>query len=42
VPAITVVPEFLWELSLRVYAAVWGFRRDSPVLTDDARYATRH
>ena len=22
-----VVPEFLWELSLGIYAAVWGFRR---------------
>jgi Domain of unknown function (DUF4386) len=32
VPAITVIPEFLWELSLGIYAAVWGFRRDSPVL----------
>jgi Domain of unknown function (DUF4386) len=24
---ILVVPEFLWELSLGIYAAVWGFRR---------------
>ena len=29
VPAITVIPEFLWELSLGIYAAVWGFRRDA-------------
>ena len=29
VPAITVIPEFLWELSLGIYAGVWGFRRDS-------------
>jgi uncharacterized protein DUF4386 len=24
---VLVVPEFLWELSLGIYAAVWGFRR---------------
>src|SRR4026208_848697 len=33
---ILVVPEFLWELSLGIYAAVWGFRRSSPILKDDA------
>ncbi len=33
VPAILVIPEFLWELSLGIYAAVWGFRRDSPILS---------
>ena len=27
-----VAPEFFWELSLGVYAAVWGFRRDAPIL----------
>ena len=32
VPAITVIPEFLWELSLGIYCAVKGFRRDSPIL----------
>ena len=37
VPAITVVPEFLWELLLGIYAAVWGFRRDSPILSPSAR-----
>ena len=40
VPAITVIPEFLWELSLGIYAAVWGFRRDSPILSRDARDAS--
>ncbi len=40
VPAITVIPEFLWELSLGIYAAVWGFRRDSPILSGHARNAT--
>jgi hypothetical protein len=29
---VLVVPEFLWELSLGIYAAVWGFRRDAPIL----------
>jgi Domain of unknown function (DUF4386) len=32
VPAITVIPEFLWELSLGVYCAVWGFKKSSPLL----------
>jgi hypothetical protein len=32
VPAVTVIPEFLWELSLGIYCAIWGFRRDSPIL----------
>ena len=26
-------PEFLWELSLGIYATVWGFRRDAPILS---------
>jgi hypothetical protein len=30
--AFLVIPEFLWELSLGIYAAVWGFRRDAPIL----------
>jgi hypothetical protein len=33
VPAVTVIPEFLWELSLGIYCAIWGFRRDSPILS---------
>ena len=37
VPAITVIPEFLWELSLGIYAAVWGFRRDAPILAPERR-----
>jgi Domain of unknown function (DUF4386) len=28
-----VAPEFLWELSLGIYAAVWGFRKAAPILT---------
>jgi hypothetical protein len=41
VQAIATIPEFLWELSLGIYAAVWGFRRSSPVLTDGARELAR-
>ena len=33
VPAITVIPELLWELSLGIYCAVWGFKRDAPILS---------
>ena len=36
VPAITVIPEFLWELFLGIYAAVWGFTRVSPILSPAA------
>ena len=32
-PAITVIPEFLWELLLGSYCAVKGFRRDAPILS---------
>ena len=32
-----VAPEFLWELSLGIYAAVRGFRRESPILSPTAR-----
>ena len=32
VQGIATAPEFVWELSLGIYAAVWGFRRDSPIL----------
>jgi Domain of unknown function (DUF4386) len=31
-----VAPEFLWELSLGIYAAVWGFRLTAPILTERA------
>jgi hypothetical protein len=33
IPAILVIPEFLWELFLGVYCAIWGFRRDAPILS---------
>jgi hypothetical protein len=31
--ALFVVPEFAWELLLGIYAAIWGFRRASPILS---------
>jgi hypothetical protein len=30
---LAVAPEFVWELSLGVYAAVWGFRRTALILS---------
>jgi hypothetical protein len=33
---IATAPEFLWELFLGVYCTVWGFRRDSPILSRSA------
>ena len=41
VPAILVVPEFFWELSLGIYAAVWGFRKDAPILSPRRSVAPR-
>jgi hypothetical protein len=32
-----VIPEFIWEAFLGIYCAVWGFRRDSPILAPSAR-----
>lgn len=29
--SILVAPEFLWELLLGIYAAIWGFRRAAPI-----------
>jgi hypothetical protein len=33
--SILVIPEFVWELWLGIYAAVWGFRASSPILRND-------
>jgi Domain of unknown function (DUF4386) len=30
-------PEFVWELFLGVYCTIWGFRRDAPILSGNAR-----
>ncbi len=32
-----VLPEFAWELLLGIYAAIWGFRKSSPILTATPR-----
>ncbi|MCW2768882.1 MAG: hypothetical protein JWR27_315 [Aeromicrobium sp.] len=31
--SVLVAPEFLWELSLGIYAAMWGFQRAAPILS---------
>ena len=36
VQALATIPEFLWELSLGVYCAVKGFKRDAPILARPA------
>ena len=33
---IATAPEFVWELFLGVYCTVWGFKRDSPILSRSA------
>jgi hypothetical protein len=33
VPALLVIPEFIWEAFLGIYCAGWGFRRDAPILS---------
>ncbi len=35
--SLLVIPEFIWEAFLGIYCAVWGFRRDSPILRPGAR-----
>ena len=39
--AIATIPEFLWELFLGVYCTIWGFRRDSPVLSESVANTSR-
>jgi len=31
-----VIPEIIWEAFLCIYCAIWGFRRDSPILSPQA------
>jgi hypothetical protein len=35
--SLLVIPEFVWEAFLGVYCAIWGFRRDSPILAPERR-----
>jgi hypothetical protein len=37
--SLLVIPEFVWELFLGIYATFWGFKASSPILTDDRRPA---
>jgi hypothetical protein len=39
VQALATIPEFIWELSLGIYCAVKGFKRDSPILAPAAAAA---
>jgi hypothetical protein len=36
ISALLVAPEFIWEAFLGIYCAIWGFRRDSPILEASA------
>lgn len=36
IPSLLVAPEFIWEAFLGIYCAIWGFRRDSPILQPNA------
>src|SRR6478735_5799130 len=37
VRALATIPEFIWELFLGVYCAIWGFRKDSPIIRPNWR-----
>ena len=37
VPSLLVVPEIIWEAFLGIYCAIWGFRKDSPILSPERR-----
>ena len=37
--SLLVIPEFIWEAFLGIYCAIWGFRRDSPILSRARRDA---
>ena len=39
--AILTIPEFAWELFLGVYCTIWGFKRESPILTGTAADLSR-
>jgi hypothetical protein len=32
VVGLLVIPEFIWEAFLGIYCAIWGFKKDSPIL----------
>lgn len=37
VQALTTVPEFIWEASLGIYCAIFGFKKDSPIIRPNWR-----
>jgi hypothetical protein len=37
VVSLLVIPEFVWEAFLGIYCAIWGFRRDAPILATERR-----
>src|SRR5918993_1501829 len=37
VVSLLVIPEVIWEAFLGIYCAIWGFRRDSPILRPEPR-----
>lgn len=37
VQSLATIPEFIWELFLGVYCAIWGFRKDSPIVRPNWR-----
>jgi uncharacterized protein DUF4386 len=40
VPSLLVVPEIIWEAFLGIYCAIWGFRKDSPIVRPNWRGST--
>jgi hypothetical protein len=36
-PSLLVIPEIIWELFLGIYCAIWGFRKDSPIVRPNWR-----
>jgi hypothetical protein len=37
VQSVATIPEFIWELFLGIYCAIWGFRKDSPIVRPNWR-----
>jgi uncharacterized protein DUF4386 len=35
--SLLVIPEIIWEAFLGIYCAVWGFRKDAPILSPERR-----
>ncbi|HEX5012711.1 MAG TPA: DUF4386 domain-containing protein [Candidatus Limnocylindrales bacterium] len=37
VPSLAVIPEIIWEAFIGIYCAIWGFRKDSPIVRPNWR-----